>query len=94
MGKRVYSSALEKPLYILISVTLLSILNEYEPNCISGCLKEGAKAALKPFMEQLLELFKWHWEGNLNIRDRGKAVQINPKSIQAYDSVVKAWSMI
>jgi len=78
----------------LISLALLLHLNEYESNCSSGCLKGGGKAALQLLLEQLLQLFQWHGEGNLNIGDRGRAIQINLKRIQTYGSVVKAWSMI
>lgn len=53
----------------------------------------GAKAALQPLLEQFLQLSQWHREGSLNIRDRGRAIQMNQKSIQIYGSVVKAWSM-
>lgn len=79
MGKRGCCNAPEEPHYILISLNLLIHLNKYEPNCSSGWLKAGAKAALQPLLEQFLELSQLHREGHLNIRGRGRAIQINPK---------------
>lgn len=94
MGKKGCCSPSKEPHYILISLALLLHLNEYEENCSSGCPKGGTKAALQPLLEKLLELFKRQREGKLNIRDRGRTTQINPKRIQTYGSEVKAWSMI